>query len=537
MKRKLTLAIFIFTAVALVFLFAKPKASKAGVFCSDPQYDCNCRAVTSCRTDPSCVYPQPPDCICGTTTQCDCCYPNPTAPPSTPSPTAPPAPPPSAPPAPPPSAPPAPGYGACGGCDCGHGSECQTDPSGACIWNPGTCGGGGGGICNACGCPGWPPCWGYASCAPKTQNIAVGQTAPIWGYFSANGYPDYFIWTTWSGLSVSPGYPIYYPGVVPGQYGYEMVGGAFRVVGYVTPTAPVVDAVVTIRVHWDNGDYLDYCRVTSLPQAWWQVTDGDIYAGSSIYSSIPPATVCVAPTCTPVLIKDGVGGTPGTPMYAGLNASTGPAGGQISSKNWLANAAYGGKNYNYAYFASMIPSAVLADPKFIMTGNTVFAGSFASNGVTYGGYRWIKHVGDLTIEKDNLNKKVILFVENGNLTIRDTIKFNQKGKEFFMAIVGNTPGNTTGGNIIIDPLVTDATGGYALEGLYLADGQFSTGIATTPLKIRGSIVSSLAPSLQRDLGVLNGTMPAESVEFAPDLVANFPPQLSRKKVIWKEVAP
>jgi hypothetical protein len=118
--------------------------------------------------------------------------------------------------------------------------------------------------------------------------------------------------------------------------------------------------------------------------------------------------------------------------------------------------------------------------------------------------------------------KNVLFV-NGNLNITGNITLDDgaAGDGFFVAIVS--------GNITVDPTVTN------LEGIYLSNGTFSTGLGTTQLQVRGTVASYGGVNLQRNLS--NNTQPAELFTFAPDQIALFPEKLGFRRTRWTEVAP
>lgn len=149
-------------------------------------------------------------------------------------------------------------------------------------------------------------------------------------------------------------------------------------------------------------------------------------------------------------------------------------------------------------------------------------------------YYWYKYDGTLngnqalTIPAVDLGtRKVILMVDNADANITGNIHLTD-GSGFFMLIVN--------GNINVDATI----GGEAtpnLEGLYLADGIFSDGVGNTQLWVRGSVVGNLGVNMQRDLGGVANSDPAEFFEYAPDLIMLYPSKLGVRKMSWKEVAP
>jgi len=188
-----------------------------------------------------------------------------------------------------------------------------------------------------------------------------------------------------------------------------------------------------------------------------------------------------------------------------------------------------GKTYNYSFFSGLIPSDVTVND---IPSDTVTGGYFNSNGTPSKGYVWFRRNGNLTITGNltvNNARKYVLLVNGGNLNINATINMNRKGDGFFMAIGS--------GDISFDPSLKGSGPAPAVEGLFLADGRIRTGAGTDQLYVRGSLAAQGGIVLERDLGVNNGLTPAELIEYAPDLVFSYPRNLTRTRVVWKEVAP
>lgn len=243
----------------------------------------------------------------------------------------------------------------------------------------------------------------------------------------------------------------------------------------------------------------------AITTPWWQVKDGDITASSGDILSHVPATY--------FFDVDGVGGFPGIPVYNGAFIYT-P--GNNSSKNWSANTqTTQGRIFDYTYFKNLIPDTVTP---------TTNASLLSSSGFIADGYEWFKINGDLSINDiDFGNRKVILFIENGNLTINGKLNVND-GVGFFGAFVD--------GNINVKSTVT---GTAALEGIYLSDGTFTSEVAATQLHVRGSVASYGGITLQRDL--VDDSTAAELFEYAPDQILLFPKKLAYRRTKWAEIAP
>lgn len=240
---------------------------------------------------------------------------------------------------------------------------------------------------------------------------------------------------------------------------------------------------------------------------WWQVKDGDVTTNGNITSLVPTAAL---------FDIVGLGGYPGVPVYGGVfNLTSNTA--KISATRWNANTNTSqSRLFNYSYFNNLIPD----DVNFNNISNLGSGGSAYSDS-----YHWFKATGNTTIASDvNIgNRKVILFVENGNLNINGKINLND-GNGFFGAFVN---GNITVGNSVL--------GSPSLEGVYLSDGSFSTGAGASQLHIRGSVASFGGINLQRNLS--NNATAAELFEFAPDQMFLFPEKLMFRRNKWAEVAP
>ncbi|HEX6976868.1 MAG TPA: hypothetical protein VF185_00725 [Patescibacteria group bacterium] len=271
-------------------------------------------------------------------------------------------------------------------------------------------------------------------------------------------------------------------------------------------------------------------------KAWWQVKDGDVITNGNLTSLIP--LTCTLPGCIPSFNLDGTGTFPGVVTYGGATAdfSAGATNGTVSSKKWLTNTTYQGKTYNYAYFEGLIPSDIQVND---IPTDSISGAYLQANGTPSHGFVWFRRNGDLTLTGNvnvNSSRKYIILVKGGNLTVASSIRVSKVGDGFFMAIAGKDAGGS-GGNIIFDPTLTSNPGTPAAEGLFLADGVISTGLGASQLSIRGSLAGLSGINLQRDLGALNTTTPAEFIQYAPDFLFSYPRDLTRTRVIWREIAP
>jgi hypothetical protein len=271
------------------------------------------------------------------------------------------------------------------------------------------------------------------------------------------------------------------------------------------------------------------------PGPWWQVKDADVTSNGDIISPIPGS--CILPACNPVFGLKGAGGFPGVPAYGGATADfqAGAGTGRAAEDpyNWLAASRYNGRTYDYAFFERQIPDDVVINE---LT-PPVTGGTFNSGGAPSRGYVWYHWngatLGDLTIN-GNVNlvgsRRVVLMAEGANVTINAGIQLQNPGQGFFMMVVGKDA-NGLKGDILVDPSVS------SIEGIFLAESEFKTGVASTQFNARGSVVAYEGVSLQRDLGASNANTPAEVFTYAPDIIATFPSVFTQRRIRWKEVAP
>lgn len=261
--------------------------------------------------------------------------------------------------------------------------------------------------------------------------------------------------------------------------------------------------------------------VTNLSESWWQVVDSDLTSNGALQSTIPSGQT---------FGLDGAGGYAGIPTYT--TTITGITPSNVSTDHWLTqNSNNTNPVFDYDYFANQIP----ADVTFNTISSSSISGStFASGGTSSYGYYWYRYDGGagnlpLTINSavDVGSRRVILLVDNASLNINSNINLTD-GVGFFMTIVDN--------NINIDPTVGGGSGPN-LEGFFVADNRFNTGIGTNQLRVRGAVVAYDGITLSRDLGTGNATTPGEQFEYAPDQSILFPSKLATRKISWKEIAP
>jgi len=273
---------------------------------------------------------------------------------------------------------------------------------------------------------------------------------------------------------------------------------------------------------------------------WWQVTGGGVTTTGSVSSSIPVG--CQAdPICQDVLIvEDPLSLRPAAAIYTGnydFSADPGSQGNVSSTDEWLVSSSTRVNIYSYEFFESLADGKSFDTlPGSSIVGTAAIASS-PSGTAGNGGYAWIRVTGDATLgfpggsDEVVINKKVVLFVE-GDLTVYDGSRLVNEKLDFFMAIVK--------GDITIDPALSSPDSQTpALTGIFSSDGTFSTGTTGSGdgiLVLKGSVAGTTL-RLERDLGGANTNTPAEHFIYSPAAVANYPPSLSEKHLVWREVAP
>lgn len=295
-----------------------------------------------------------------------------------------------------------------------------------------------------------------------------------------------------------------------------------------------------------NISQVDFLLGNIKAGAWFQVKDADLQVVGSLISRIP--SPCKIPKCMPSFDLSGTGGFPGVPAYSAGNPLFGS--GTVSDKGWLAKSGYSGRRYNYQYFKSQVASSKLIDLAERFRDRLAPDGSLSLNNDDLRDVArdaepsFAVFSGKLTVSRDtNLEgKKLVLFV-GGDLSIKGRVNLTA-GEGFFAAIVG--------GSINIDPaVISQNPNQYGLEGIFLADGAIHTGtnnpvpLSGTPdgqLYIKGVLAGWQGVILERDLDPLrengaNNDKPAETIEYAPDLILSLPKELQRQGSVWREIAP
>jgi hypothetical protein len=224
-----------------------------------------------------------------------------------------------------------------------------------------------------------------------------------------------------------------------------------------------------------SGTCTDSVGVKILPpRPWWQAGNANILSGGNITSNISWGCT-VDPLCTPNLILDGPGGYPGVAIYNGAPPSLYQPSALVSSTGWGTNTPYTGQTYDFNFFDKTkpagLPDQTLNNPN--STPGTTF--SFDAEAQQVGDYHWYTATGNTTITSDISiagNRKVILLIRGGDLTLDGNVQIQNKTNSLFMAVVD--------GRIIVSSLDTGPT---LIEGLYLAEDNFVTSSKDNPAGI------------------------------------------------------
>lgn len=258
---------------------------------------------------------------------------------------------------------------------------------------------------------------------------------------------------------------------------------------------------------------------------WFQVGKGNILSRGNITSSMPTTAGSSFILDDPFTLR------PGIAVFSG-SLSTGL--GTLSSLNWKSNTNTLSNVYTYEYFENLASGKNFNN----LPANTAIVTGTISSSSLDGDYAYIRINGDANFgdiggsPQVNVNKKVIIFV-NGNVRIYDKANLNAGSGNNFLMIVSRN-------NINIDPTLSSSNANDPiLHGFYFANGSFNTGtngVDDGMCVIKGSVVAG-SINLQRDMNVENYNTPAETIIYDPEIAINFPSALSRKRLIWREVAP
>ncbi len=280
--------------------------------------------------------------------------------------------------------------------------------------------------------------------------------------------------------------------------------------------------------------------LTQVSGGWFQAKGSGNVRAEDIIQNLVPATC--AGGCKPYVIDSPIKGDPGVLTFGASADLTGDVtktnADVASEKKWLVNGNYGGKVYGYTFYLNQLGWPVPPQVDFTDT-LSIKPTSVPKNGNAYYAN------GNLSISGSDwavTNNEEIALLVDGNVTISNQIRVEKGG---FLLVLAS-------GNIAITPTVdSEADGLPALEGMYIADGTFSTGISDQKLILAGTFVGWTNVLLERDFSLnyepgspnglgraaRNNTEPVEVFQYRPDLIKNAPTWLTKPRISWEEVAP
>ncbi len=286
--------------------------------------------------------------------------------------------------------------------------------------------------------------------------------------------------------------------------------------------------------NWNGSSAVFNCTARMIPGTYTAVCGNSSGTAAYCCARSDNDGTYVVSTPTPVP-------TP-APSFPGVVSAGGGFSGNISTKMstrmWqVNNDSFDGfgpnhTKYDYTYFYAKLGIAPGVTPAF--TGSKPgLNGTYFANGDVSIGNQWNLSQGE----------KYIIVV-NGKLTINAPISVNEKGG--FLAFIAS-------GNIEVDKNIgynpqANFRSAKVIDGIYITDGSFRTLLSSQAVddthKImigKGTFISKANFDFVRDLGAtgtyINANTPAEYFEFRPDLLANFPKEISIRQITWKEVAP
>jgi hypothetical protein len=232
---------------------------------------------------------------------------------------------------------------------------------------------------------------------------------------------------------------------------------------------------------------------------WFQTWEGDVHSNGTVSSGIPSSAT------NPYFSLHDSDESPGVVSYHGGSANFGE--GTVSDEGWLAKDSFSKRSFNYFYQLVGSP-----DPDtFPINGKLP-----NENGVYY-------YDASLTLGKETVpdGRKLVILVD-GDVTLTDDINVVPGGSLVLIC----------SGNIDVAGSIEQ------LEGIYIADGTFSTGDADNQLTAEGVFIAQEFV-LQRGSPAdpLNNTTPYEVFYYRPDLVINSNPEIWTANYSWQEIPP
>jgi len=265
--------------------------------------------------------------------------------------------------------------------------------------------------------------------------------------------------------------------------------------------------------------------VSNILAGWAQVVGGHVHGQTGVTVAVPAGKY--------FMIAGSFSNNPGAATKTSGSIITFP--GSLSTTNWNLTDTLVQTSWRYSYHRLWV-RAGSPTTSLPADGNKPPAGFYQKS-------------GDLTIDGGwtGMSGETVIFVD-GDVTIETDITLADPEDGFFAVIVsGNINVNQTVGDAVV---ASPAAGDADLVGAFLAEGNFNGGsdLSQTDkqLVVYGTIGADIdlgtnSPggrvNFQRDMGVNNSIGPGVSVIWNPNLLLNWPAELSDALTDWREVAP
>ncbi len=263
--------------------------------------------------------------------------------------------------------------------------------------------------------------------------------------------------------------------------------------------------------------------VSNILSKWAQAAGGHVHGNAGARVEVPAGRY--------FLIKADFSNNPGAATKAGGDFITFP--GSLSTTNWKLTDPLVQTSWRYSYHRL-----------WVRAGSPTQDPGDGSIGVPEPGI--YRKTGDYSVNSSgwqNLSGSRVIFVD-GDLNIKSKIGLAGAGDFLAFIVSGDINVNpTVGDSAVANPTPSNAD----LAGAFLANGNFNGGTNTSgndkQLVIYGTVAADMDLNgagrvrFQRNMGANNAVGPGVSVIWNPNLLLNWPAQLSDALTDWREAAP